>query len=294
MRLRLALGVSLLAVLWGIAFVGIKEVLAEISPSTLTILRFAVADACLLALMAATPRARPVFARNDLWRLGVLALTGVPGYHLALNWGEARTSASVAALIVAVAPVMVALASAVVLRERITAARIVGIAAAFGGVILLAFGRPAEPGSETQLAGFFVALIAPTSWMVYTIVAKPLLARSEPMRVTATTLLAGSLFLTPFLSSATITEARALSASGWTWVILLGAGSSVCGYLLFVWALQHLSATRVSVMLYAVPIIGVLAAWAIRDEPLGWIVAASAGLVIGGVALVQRASDVPA
>ena len=167
-----------LALLWGFAFVGIKEVLREVSPTTLTILRFAIADACLIGIMAAVPATRPRFERRDLWRVAVLAVTGVPTYHLALNWGEQRTSASIASLIVATAPVMVALLSAAVLRERATPQRWLGIALAFGGVAVLAFADGSNGGS-TSFVGVAVSVLAPAGWAVYTIVAKPLTERAS-------------------------------------------------------------------------------------------------------------------
>src|SRR5688500_17515309 len=169
---------GVLALLWGLAFVGIKEVVHEVSPATLTILRFAIADACLIAIMAAAPSTRPRFERRDLWRVAVLAITGVPMYHLALNWGEQRTSASVASLIVATAPVMVALLSAAVLRERQTTRRWLGIALAFGGVAVLALSN-GSGGASTSLVGVLVSVLAPISWAVYTIVAKPLTERAS-------------------------------------------------------------------------------------------------------------------
>ena len=175
-----------LSLLWGIAFVGIKETLRELSPTTLTILRFAIADVCLIAMMAAVPSTRPRFARGDLWRISVLAITGVPMYHLALNWGENRTSASIASLIVATAPVMVALLSAAVLRERTPPRRWLGIALAFAGVALLAFSNGSGSGA-TSIVGVLVSLLAPVAWAVYTIVAKPMTERASPIQVTAST-----------------------------------------------------------------------------------------------------------
>jgi tellurite resistance protein TerC len=144
---------GVLSLLWGFAFVGIKEVVEEISPSTLTILRFAIADVCLIVIMAFAPATRPRFEKRDWWRVAVLAITGVPMYHLSLNWGEQRTSASVASLIVATAPVMVALLSAAILRERTPARRWIGIALAFG-VAFWAW-QGSEAGSQ-YLAGYLL------------------------------------------------------------------------------------------------------------------------------------------
>jgi len=278
---------GVLSLLWGIAFVGIKEALAELSPAALTILRFAIADACLLVVMAAWAPARPRLQRGDVWRLVVLGVTGVPGYHLALNWGEQRTSASVASLIVATAPVMVALGSAALLGERATARRWIGIGLAFSGVAVLALADPAD-GVQTSVIGVLVSVIAPLMWAIYVIVGKPLADRASAIQVTAASMLIGSLFLLPLLRGETFEEIGALSGSGWLWMVLLGVGSSVAGYFIFVWALGKMDATKVSVFLYAVPVVALFTAWLILDERLGVSMIFAAAMVITGVVLAQQ------
>ncbi|MFY9587144.1 MAG: EamA family transporter [Actinomycetota bacterium] len=278
---------GVLSLLWGFAFVGIKEVVEEIAPSTLTILRFAIADICLIVIMAFAPSTRPRFERRDWWRVAVLAITGVPMYHLSLNWGEQRTSASVASLIVATAPVMVALLSAAILRERTPVRRWLGIALAFGGVAVLA-STDRSGGSSTSLVGIAVSVLAPVSWAIYVIVAKPLTERASSVQVTAAGILVGSLTLLPFVSGRTLDDIGALSASGWGWMLLLGIGSTVAGYFIFVWALRRMDATTVSVFLYAVPVVALLASWLLLDENLGLPVAFAAVLVITGVSLAQQ------
>jgi drug/metabolite transporter (DMT)-like permease len=286
-RTRLYAMLGALSLLWGLAFVGIKEVLDEISPTTLTILRFAIADLCLIVVLVAVPSTRPRFEGRDLWRIVVLGLTGVPMYHLSLNWGEQRTSASVAALVVATAPVMVALGSAAVLRERVTSRRWLGIVLAFSGVAVLSVAHRTSGGS-TSLVGVMVSLLAPVSWAIYSIVAKPLTERASSIQVTAAGMLIGSIALLPFLSARTFDEIGGLTATGWMWMALLGIGSSVGGYFIFVWALARMDATRVSVFLYAVPLVAITSAWLILDEPLGLSVLVAAVLVIAGVVLAQQ------
>lgn len=278
---------GVLSVLWGVAFVGIKEVLGEISPTTLTILRFAIADACLLVVLALWPAARPRFERGDVWRLGVLAVSGVPGYHLALNWGERRTSASIASVIVATAPVMVALGSAAFLGERAAVRRWVGIALSFSGVAVLAMTDPAG-GGRTSLVGILVTVVAPVMWAWYVIAGKPLADRASAVQVTAASMLLGSLCLLPFVSGQTFREIDALSSGGWWWMVQLGLGSSVLGYFIFVWALGKMDATKVSVSLYVVPVVALVAAWLILDERLGAGLYFAAAMVIAGLVIVQQ------
>ncbi len=285
-RVLVPLALVGVTLLWGVAFVAIKQGLREVSPSSLAVLRFTIAAVILTAVMAIWRRARPRIPRDAWRRIVILGVTGVPAYHLALNWGEQRTSASVAAVIVATAPVMVAVASPLVLRERVTARGVAGIALAFGGVGILA--ARGGDGTATQAAGFAVTLLAPVSWAVYTLVAKPLTARIPSIQITIASMLVGTAMLAPFVSPSLVREARALSLSGWGWTLWLGAGGSAAGYILFNYALTHMSATKVAVSIYAVPVVAIVAAWAILDEPIGLRVAAAAVLVIAGVALTQR------
>ena len=285
-RALVPLSLAAVALLWGVAFVAIKQGLREVSPWSLAVLRFAIAALLLAGVMAIWPKTRPRIPRDAWGRIVVLGFTGVPAYHLALNWGEQRTSASVAALIVATAPVMVALASPLALGERVNARGVVGIALAFAGVGILA--AQSRDGTATQVAGFAVTILAPAAWAVYTIIAKPLTARIPSIQITIASMLVGTVMLLPLVGPALIRDARALSLPGWGWTLWLGAGGSAAGYILFNYALTHLSATKVAVSIYFVPVIALIAAWAVIDEPLGPRVGVAAVLVLAGVALTQR------
>lgn len=277
------------SLLWGIAFIGIKEALAYLSPSTLTLLRFAVADAGLLVMALLWRGARPASPAGEWPRLLALAVLGIPVYHLAITWGEDRTSAGAAALIVATAPVMVAVLSAVVLRESVPARRALGIALAFGGVAVLSLkGSPAPGQQATQISGVLVAMLSPISWAVYTVLARPLLQRVPAMRMTATVFLIGGVTLLPLVRASTFREAAAMPASGWAWVTFLGLGSSVAGYLVFNLALARMEAAKVAVFLYMVPVVALLTAAVILDEPLTRWVALAAAMVVGGVVITER------
>lgn len=277
------------SLLWGVAFVGIKEALAFVSPSTLTLLRFAVADAGLLVMALLWRGARPVSIAGDGPRYIALAVLGIPVYHLAITWGEDRTGAGAAALIVATAPVMVAVLSMLVLRESIPARRALGIALAFGGVAVLSLkGSPAPGEHATQISGVLVAMLSPMSWAVYTVLARPLLQRVPAMRMTSTVFLIGGVTLLPLIRASTFREAVAMPAAGWAWVVFLGLGSSVAGYLVFNIALARMEAAKVAVFLYMVPVVALLSARVILGEPLTKWVALAAVLVVGGVVVTER------
>lgn len=277
-----------LALVWGVAFVGIKWALRDLSPTELLVARFLLTSAILSVLMIFYPKARPRFPRGSRIRIVILAVCGVPLYHLPLNWGEQHTTAQIASLIIATAPILVAVGGVKVLGERLTLTRIVGLGCSFLGVVVLTLGTRSEPGVEVTIPGVLAVAIATITWAVYTIVAKPLMDRIPAMTVTSTTLLLGSLSLIPFLTPATFRSIADASAGTLAWVAVLGAGSSVLGYLLFVWLVRHLDASQSGMILYLVPVVGVAAGALILDEPLGWPVAAAAALVLLGIRLTER------
>src|SRR5436309_3339376 len=152
-----------LVLVWGLAFVAIKQALVFMSWITLTFLRFAVADALFVGYLVATRQVRHPPAREDLPMLVLLAFFGFTGYHLFLNLGETdpNVSAGTAALIIASAPAFIAIFAIPLLKERIGRLPSAGIAIAFAGLaVMIFFVRPesqftfrASEGALTVIPG---------------------------------------------------------------------------------------------------------------------------------------------
>src|SRR5438477_9784697 len=134
-----------LVLVWGLAFVAIKQALVYMSWITLTFLRFAVADLLFVGSLAARRQLRPAPRRADLPRLTLLAFVGFTGYHLFLNLGETdpTVTAGTAALIIASTPAFIAVLSIPLLRERLRRFQVQGIALAFAGLgVMIFLARP--------------------------------------------------------------------------------------------------------------------------------------------------------
>src|SRR5256886_17514612 len=130
---------------WGLAFVAIKQALVYMSWITLTFLRFAVAAMLFVGSLAARRQLRPAPRRADLPRLTLLAFVGFTGYHLFLNLGETdpTVTAGTAALIIASTPAFIAVLAASLLRERLRRFQVQGIALAFAGLgVMIFLARP--------------------------------------------------------------------------------------------------------------------------------------------------------
>jgi drug/metabolite transporter (DMT)-like permease len=272
-------------VVWGVAFSGIKFLLRDIGPYSLTWARLVLAA---LAYTVALPfmSKRPVQReRGDGVRLILLGVFGAAGYHLAVNWGEQYVSAGLASLLVACMPAMVAVLAAIFLREHLSRRGIAGLVVAFAGVTVLALSGEGALQARS-IAGVLVTLLAPISWSAYTILSKPLAARYDGVRLNVIGAWVGVIVVTPF-AAGSLHELSGLGASGWLWLLYLGSFSTAGSYVIYAWALSRLPATVVASFVQLVPATSLLAAWVLLDEVPASTAVVGGALVVIGVALLQ-------
>ena len=230
----------------------------------------------------------PGLRRGDAVRILVASACGVTAYHLALNAGEQTTSSGVAALIVALGPASTLALSLAVGLEAFARRRLVGIALAFAGVVVVVVLGSGAHFSLEGLRGPLLVLIAPLTFAVYNVLYKPLLGRFDLPALTAAGGLAGSLLFVPFEDAGAVDRFGALAPGGWIALAALGLGATLGGYVTWSIALRGLDPSRAMAYLYLVPPLAVtIGAIALDEAITGWLVAGGA-LVIGGVALAQR------
>jgi len=271
---------------WGAAFSGIKVLLRDLGPGPLTAGRLGIAALTYLVLLPFVRGPKPVRERGDLPRMLAVGALGSTAYHLAINWGEQHVSAGVAGLLVATMPVIVALVSAVLLRERFGPRRAAGIAVAFAGVAVLV--AASGTGLEARsVVGVLVTLVAPVAWAGYTLVSKPQAARYDGVRLNLAGAWVGALLVFP-LAVPGLGSFASLDAGGWAWLVYLGSLSTAASYVGYAWCLRRWPASRVASFVYLVPVSSLLWAWVLLGErpTLGSL--AGGALIVTGVVLVSR------
>lgn len=259
-RRALYLLLAAVVVQWGLAFVGIRILVEHASAVTVALLRFVIASAALAALMASSRERYPRVERRDRGKVLLMAVLGVSVYHLFLNYGEHFVSAGVASLIVASMPVTAALLSGAVLKERIGGAKAAGIGLALAGVAVLVLGGTGADLEVRSLGGALAVAMAPLSFAVYTVIAKPLVPRYGALGLTAATMILGTALLAPFALWTALGDLPRLSAADWGWLAFLGVGCSAFAYWVWFRALQVLDASSVAAWVYLVSPVSLL--WA--------------------------------
>jgi drug/metabolite transporter (DMT)-like permease len=272
-------------VVWGVAFSGIKLLLRDVGPYSLTWARLVLAALAYTVLLPLAPRRKIRRESGDLAKLVLLGVFGAAGYHLAVNWGEQYVSAGLASLLVACMPAIVAVLAAIFLSEHLSRLGIAGLAIAFAGVGVLAVSGPGALEAR-NVAGVLVTLLAPISWSIYTIMSKPLAARYDGVRLNVVGAWVGALIVLPF-AAADLHELTRLDLRGWLWMVYLGSFSTAGSYIVYAWALRRLPATVVASFVQLVPATSLLSAWILLDEVPAPTAFIGGALVVAGVALLQ-------
>ncbi len=286
-RLLLIILVSLLVVFWGNAFVAIKYLLETegMTPMGLTALRYLPAAAVsLLLLLILYPLPSIFESWKREWRgISLYGLTGVLGYNIALNFGETRIAAGTASLIVGLSPVLTLLAARAFLGERITPRKLWGIVIAFVGLFIVVRWGSREAIGFGYLLAVLITLGAPLSWVVYTVVGKPMVDRSDATLVTLSAIVWGSLPLAFFIPSGL----GSLSARAWSALGFLSMVCTVFGFLVWSWALKRTEAARLGAIVYLIPLVTIASSLILLGQPPTWGLAAGGLVLMGGVVLAE-------
>lgn len=234
-------------------------------------------------------------ARADLGRLWLCGLTGVTVNQLLFFNGLAATSPVHASIIMTVNPVLVLLISAAMLGTAITTRKVMGIALGAAGAIALLLNGGGSLESHASWQGDLMVLLNATSYGVYLVVVKPLMAKYRPLTVISWVFLFGGLMAFPVgTSQAAAIEWSAFSTKDWLSVGFVVLFTTFLVYLLNIYALGKVQPTVVSIYIYLQPLlVGLMvwvAAWLGGDDymaDMGWLQAGCAVVIALGVWLVS-------
>ncbi|WP_199434717.1 DMT family transporter [Qaidamihabitans albus] len=276
-RVKAALAVVVTVVLWASAFVAIRAVGHTLSPAPLALVRLAVAAAALTALLLARHRRlprRPASASA----LGLIAAYGVlwlTGYTVVLNAAERHVDAGTAALLINLAPLLVAFGAGLFLGEGFPRTLIAGSLVALAGIAVIGMGS----SGRGDWIGVVLCLLAAVLYAAGVLIQKVTLRSVDGATVTWLGCVIGTAVLLPWTPQL-IGELSAASTGTILGAVYLGLFPTAIGFSTWAYALHRMDAGRLSATTYAVPAVSVLLSWVLLSEiPTGY------GLVGGAICL---------
>jgi drug/metabolite transporter (DMT)-like permease len=237
-----------MSVIWGTPYLFIKLAVDDgVSPIFVSWGRVVIGAAILLALAW-----RAGVLRGLRWRwMAVLALVEIVFPFPLIAAGEQRVSSSLAAIVIACVPLIVAV---IALRfdpaERASGRRLVGLVVGLAGVVALVGIDVAGHGRELVGVGFLI--IAAIGYAIGPMVIKSRLGGLDPRASMGGSLALAALALTPF---ALASPGRAPSTEALVAIVVLGVVCTALAFVLFSVLIAEAGPGRATVITYVNPVV---------------------------------------
>src|SRR6056297_3453921 len=277
------------AFFWGINPMVMKVGMQELHPVPFNALRLSVGLIAAFILLLLTRSWKPV-QRAALPRLLLVGVAGFFLFQLCYSFGVNYTSASVAAIILGTLPINVALITRLFRIEHLSRRKVLGIAATFLGVILIALGKHGGIGlAGSYVFGVVLLVISEVGYGTYTVFVKPLTSRYSIYQIifiimSISVLLFVAVSLPVFSPSAFI----GLKPITWFSAVFSGIFLLAIGNILWSTGVKRIGSTNASVYGNLPPVFGVLAGITILKEVLSPMQLLGALIILGVVALVNK------
>lgn len=274
-----------LALIWGSSFMAIK-IGVETIPS-LTLAAGRIALAALLLWGFARSRGQGLPRGRRIWLY--CFLIGVIGNALPftlINWGEEKIDSGLAAILMAVFPLaMVVLAHLFTVGDRMTPAKLAGVALGFGGILILV-GPEALKGLGGDLWRQLAVSGGAVSYAVAVILTRnmppaPLIARSAAVMIMAA-LVTVPLALIVDAPWALTPSPAALVAGAY-----LGLFPTALATIILFHLLQVRNASFIAPVNYLIPVFGVLWGITILGEAVSPRAVVALLVILAGMAVAQ-------
>lgn len=276
-----AICLSLAASIWGGMYVVSKYVLDFIPPLTLVWLRFIIAFVVLYMILKITEKKqkKTVTIRKKDWLL--FAWIGFIGYFISITCqfiGTKLSDAHTGSLVTSATPAFMVIFAAIILKEKLTARRMLSTIIATIGVIIVI-------GWDIEIGSYFIGTIilvgAAITWALLSIYVKIASAQFSSLVITTYAIFFSLFFITPFMiwefQSNSIEHMNLYVVLG---VLYLGIVSTAGAFFLWNKGLELMDASIGSLFFFFQPIVGSLLGWFLLNETL------NSNFFIGGILII--------
>ena len=227
--------------------------------------------------------------RSDLFRLALCGLFGVAINQMFFFLGLKLTKPINASLIMTTTPILVLVISSILINEKITGKKILGIAlGAIGAIMLVCYGQSVSFESSGFLGDMLIFINA-SSYGIYLVIVKKMMLKYHPFTVLRWIFTFGILIVLPFsIGQLTRTEWVAFTPIIWWCLVYVLLGTTILTYLFNGFALQIVNPSTVSIYIYLQPVLAAMIALMLGQDTLSGSKLIAAGLIFTGVFLVSQ------
>ena len=227
--------------------------------------------------------------RDLLIMVGIGALLAL--YQVCYFTAIAYCGIAVAALVtLCSAPVLVALFSVIVIRERMSLATVLALLCAISGTALLVFAHSTPKSFSSSLIGVLFALASACGYAGIILSGRLLADRYHPLHINLVAFGTGALLLLGLALSTKFVVSYPMQS--WLLLLYLGSVPTALAYALFFVGIRTVPATITSIITLCEPLTSASLAWLFFGEQLGAIGLLGALLLLGAIVALTRKPSV--
>lgn len=267
--------------------IGILRKYIDLPSSVIALVRGAVGVVFLLCLVGLTGKKMDRRAiRGNLW---ILILSGV---FIGFNWillfeAYCYTSVATATLSYYMAPVLVVLASPLVLKEKLSGKKILCVAVALAGMVLVSGVLQTGFSGLSELKGVALGLGAAVLYASVVLLNKKL-GNISAYDKTIVQLAAAAIVLLPYTLLTEDFSALSIDALGLVLLLVAGVVHTGAAYALYFGSMKDLPAQTVALYSYIDPILAVVLSAVLLREPMTVGGAVGAVMILGAAFFSER------
>lgn len=288
-RLLALLAATTASTIYGINHTTAKDLMPDvISPYGFILLR--VGGAAIVFWIISLFFSSEKIDSNDWLRIISCAFFGMVVNMLMFFKGLSLSTPINSSVVITVSPVLLLILSALFLKEKITWLKSLGIGLGLiGALVLILFGLKTQPNAPNIPLGNLLFIINATSYSVYLIIVKPLVAKYNSITLMKLFFLFALIINLPIgLTEFTSVDWVNLSFDSIWKMAFVVLCTTVMTYLLNIYALKQLSPSTIGAFIYLQPVIAVFFAMAVGADTLTPLRIISAALIFLGVYLSTR------
>lgn len=275
---------SIVYVVWGSTYLGIRIAIETMPPLLSGAVRFLVAAALLAGYLVV--RRGPGAIKAGPRELGSAALVGIlllTGGNGMVSVAEQHLTSGLAALLVASVPLWL-----VVLRsvsgDRPPVRTLAGVGIGFAGVALLSL---LGHGGSGSAEGVVIILLASLSWAVGSFLSARLPMPGNNLTASVYEMAAGGVTLLALSAvQGEHVDVTQISGRSWTALAYLIVFGSLVAFTAYSWLLKNAPISLVGTYAYVNPAVAVFLGALVLSEPVTWTVVVGGAVIIAGVGIV--------
>jgi drug/metabolite transporter (DMT)-like permease len=281
-------GLWIVYIVWGSTYLAIRIMVETVPPLLGAGVRFLVAGAVMVAVLAAKrglESVRP--SRAQLLSALAVGLL-LPGANAVVTVAEQEVPSAMAALLIASVPLWVILLR-MLAREGVSGRGIAAVLVGFVGVALLL--RPGEQSGDATFVGLLACVGAAVMWASGSFASPRLSLPGDPLVSTAWQMFLGGVVITlvgVVAGEVPEVDVEAFSVRSVLALLYLIAIGSWVAYTAYAWLLQNAPLSKVATYAYVNPVVAIVLGWLVLDEVITGVTLVGAAIIVTSVALVVR------